>query len=611
MKGTIPRLAGAMALLLGSVSVVATSAPAAAQDTFEVSFDTFHDQLANYGDWVYSDRWGEVWVPADVPDDFRPYDTDGYWADTYEYGWYWQSNYEWGDIPFHYGRWVNDPDIGWLWIPGYVWSPAWVVWRSNGEYTGWMAMPPDEAFLGISGSFAFGGIGISLNFNDVRGEFGYSNWYGPGYGRDRFAANWVFIPTGHMADRDYHRYVAPRANYVTIINNTRNITNYTVVNNYVVNRSVNINMVQRAGGHPVMAVHASAVIKNPKFVERADTGRQIQLRQLKEMPHGNGGANSAPAPSTKVVQSLSTNMNLHRGNGQPPPHIYTRTTVESAPLLKKPGPEGGAMGSSGIPVQSNGASKTGPGGASYDYRRNNNGTMSGGASANGNNAAGNAQPNEISGPGHRHATSGEIEGGANGGNPNQGGNAIGGNGNGTMSGGASANGNGTSAEGNAQPSYAVAPKHGHGTNGEMGGGMNGGNSNQGGNAMGGNGNGTMSGGASANGNGTNAPGNAQPNYTTGPAHRHEASGEMGGGMNGANGGNPSQGGNAMGGGNAMNGGSQPANPPGPRGSGPGTGAINPSPAGSGTDRHGDHANPNGPNQSKERKKGDNPPPAPQ
>lgn len=75
-------------------------------------YNDFHDQLAQYGDWVYSDRWGEVWIPADVPDDFHPYSTAGHWVDTEDYGWIWQSDYRWGDIAFHYGRWVNDPYDG-------------------------------------------------------------------------------------------------------------------------------------------------------------------------------------------------------------------------------------------------------------------------------------------------------------------------------------------------------------------------------------------------------------------------------------------------------------------------------------------------------------------
>jgi hypothetical protein len=410
MNSIFPRIACAASLLLCSVSVDAISTPAAAQGSFQIGFDAFHDQLSNYGDWVYSDRWGEVWVPGDVPDDFRPYDTNGYWAYTDEYGWYWASNYEWGDIPFHYGRWVNDPDDGWLWIPGYVWSPAWVIWRNNGQYTGWMAMPPDDAFLGVNDAgigFSRGGVGISIDFNDMSGEYGYSRWYGRSYGRDRFAQNWVFIPTGHIADRDYHRYEAPRARYVTIMNNTRNITNYSVVNNYVVNRGVDFHAVQRAGGRPVVAVHASVVIHNPQFVVHADMGRQIQMQVRHDNPHGNGFANSAPQPSSRIVQSLSTNVNVHHGNGQAPAHLFTRTTVQNAPLKPSANGNGSPMGQHGNTMQ--GGAATGPNGNANDHRHDNNGAMTGGANANG--TPPNTPANSGAGPTHRTDTNGAMGGG--------------------------------------------------------------------------------------------------------------------------------------------------------------------------------------------------------
>jgi hypothetical protein len=199
-----------------------------------VSYQAFHRTLAGHGDWVYSDRWGEVWVPSDVPRSFHPYYTGGHWANTREYGWMWVSDYDWGDVAFHYGRWVNDPDDGWMWIPGYVWSPGWVVWRSNDHYTGWMPMPPDEGFLrGDTGAFS-----ISINFNRTDDYYGYSRWYGRSYDENRFASNWVFVGTGNLSDRDYRSHAVSGGSVVNIINTTTNVTNYTVVNNYVVNRSV-------------------------------------------------------------------------------------------------------------------------------------------------------------------------------------------------------------------------------------------------------------------------------------------------------------------------------------------------------------------------------------
>ena len=337
MKRHLRTAVYAAALLLGSVSVDAILSSASAQADVSVSFDSFHNQLAQYGDWVYSDRWGEVWVPGDVSDDFHPYGTRGHWVNTDEYGWTWVSGYEWGDIPFHYGRWVNDPDDGWMWIPGYVWSPGWVVWRNNGQYTGWMPMPPDDEFLGRGPSTSIGVSigGLSVRFNNTDDNYGYSRWYGRDYSQDRFASNWVFVGTGHIGETDYGRYQAPRSNYTTLIRDSHNITNYTVVNNYVVNRSVDPRTVQQAGGH-VQTVHASVVIKRPQFVARADAGSQVQARMRTERPRGTGLAGSAPKPTAAQIQSLSTKAPPAHG-GKPPAHLFTRDTVVKAPLAEKPG----------------------------------------------------------------------------------------------------------------------------------------------------------------------------------------------------------------------------------------------------------------------------------
>ena len=304
----------------------------------EVDFSYIHDQLAPYGDWVYSDRWGEVWLPNNVPDDFRPYDTNGYWADTDEYGLTWASDYEWGDIPFHFGRWVNDPDDGWLWIPGYVWSPGWVVWRSNDQYMGWMPMPPDEAFLEGTNdnlSFGFGNAGVSINFNDTNDYYGYSRWYGRDYDENRFASNWVFVGAGHVADRDFHSYVANKGtSFANIFRNTKNITNYAVVNDHVVNRSVDARQIERLSGHPVKVMKATEVMRKSDLITRANTGRQVQARMRQEIPHGSGVSNSAPKPTPAVVNTLSTHVAQH--NGRQPAHLFTKSTVSQAPLAVKP-----------------------------------------------------------------------------------------------------------------------------------------------------------------------------------------------------------------------------------------------------------------------------------
>ena len=321
----------ASAIALSAIPLVATTLPSPAQEV-TISFDAFHDALEGYGDWVYSDRWGEVWIPADVPDDFRPYYSDGHWVNTEEYGLLWVSSYDWGDIPFHYGRWVNDPDDGWLWIPGYVWSPGWVVWRSNDQYMGWMPMPPDEGFLFGTGDF--GAFGISVSFNWTDDYYGYARWYGRDYDENLFASNWVFVGAGDLFDNDYRGHAVTGINVINIMNSTTNVTNYTVVNNYVVNRSVDVKRIERAGGRPVPTVSAATVIKHPALITTADTGRAVQVRMREIQPRGTGVPNSAPKPSQEIVRTLSTRP-VER-HGHPPAHLFTQTTVVNAPL--KPAP---------------------------------------------------------------------------------------------------------------------------------------------------------------------------------------------------------------------------------------------------------------------------------
>ena len=320
---------------ISSVAIALATAPACAQmygmDQADsvISLDYFSDQLAPYGYWLYSDRWGLVWQPANVSYDFHPYFTAGHWIYTDEYGWYWQSQFPWGDIPFHYGRWVNDPDDGWLWIPGYVWSPGWVTWRSNGQYIGWMPMPPDDAFLEGRGDMGVGGIGLSFRFGlgQIGGLYGYSRWYGPRYNESLFAQNWVFVGFGQIASPSYRGVaITNPAQVVNLIHQTRNVTNYTVVNNYVVNRSVDVRAVERAAGHPVPAVPAVTIIRHPGLVATVTAGQRAQMRMRAIAPRGTGIADSAPPPPPRVVAKLSTRVPPPKP-GHAPVHLFTRATV--------------------------------------------------------------------------------------------------------------------------------------------------------------------------------------------------------------------------------------------------------------------------------------------
>jgi Family of unknown function (DUF6600) len=259
----------AAAVALSPIPLVATSAPAAAQVNVSVNigFDYFYDELAPYGEWNYHPRWGDVWRPVRVNRDFRPY-VRGYWVNT-EFGMTWESQDAWGDLTYHYGRWVYDPYDGWLWVPGYTWAPAWVVWRGDSRNIGWFPMPPDDRFLA--------GVEVyRTDWNWDRGYFGYSDWYGPSIATGLLAA-WTFVALDHFADRDYYRYVQPRTQIVNIVNNTTNITNYVTVNNRIVNRSVDVTLVERASGRRIERVEARQVVRAP--ITTVDAGRQVQVRE--------------------------------------------------------------------------------------------------------------------------------------------------------------------------------------------------------------------------------------------------------------------------------------------------------------------------------------------
>ena len=182
-----------------------TRTPASAQGPMpSVTYQTFYDDLSPYGDWIDYPEYGYVWHPRVA--DFRPYSTGGHWVWTDEYQWMWVSDYNWGWAPFHYGRWHYDDFYGWVWMPGYEWSPAWVEWRTGGDYYGWAPLGP--------------GINISLNFS-----FGQ---YSPPYDY------WSFVPRNYILSPRVYDYCVPRNRNTVVINNTTIINNYRRTNNVFV-----------------------------------------------------------------------------------------------------------------------------------------------------------------------------------------------------------------------------------------------------------------------------------------------------------------------------------------------------------------------------------------
>jgi hypothetical protein len=116
--------AGAMALAVPLAASIPLATPVSAAVNVGVSINmgTFYDRLSPYGDWVSFDG-RDVWVPARRHAQWQPY-TEGHWVYTQRYGWMWVSAEPFGWATYHYGRWGHADNIGWYWVPGYRWAPA-------------------------------------------------------------------------------------------------------------------------------------------------------------------------------------------------------------------------------------------------------------------------------------------------------------------------------------------------------------------------------------------------------------------------------------------------------------------------------------------------------
>jgi len=102
----------------------------------------FYDELAQYGAWVNYGKYGQVWYPTRVSENWRPY-VDGRWVPSDD-GWIFETDEPWGWAAYHFGNWMPTEEYGWVWAPGSTWYPATAAWRSNDDYIGWAPVPPPD-----------------------------------------------------------------------------------------------------------------------------------------------------------------------------------------------------------------------------------------------------------------------------------------------------------------------------------------------------------------------------------------------------------------------------------------------------------------------------------
>lgn len=100
----------------------------------------FYEDLAKYGEWVDYQKFGPVWRPSGVEENWRPY-VDGRWVPT-DQGYIFETQEPWGWAVYHFGNWMPTDAYGWVWAPGRTWYPNTVTWRTGDKYVGWAPIPP-------------------------------------------------------------------------------------------------------------------------------------------------------------------------------------------------------------------------------------------------------------------------------------------------------------------------------------------------------------------------------------------------------------------------------------------------------------------------------------
>jgi Family of unknown function (DUF6600) len=197
----------------------------------EVSVDFFYNNLSG-GNWIEVADYGYGWQPDLAVNDpnWRPY-ADGYWAYTDD-GWTWVSYEDFGWATYHYGRWARLADYGWIWFPGedLDWGPAWVSWRTGGDYVGWAPLPPRGPGVVYEGQPIGARVDIDFDIGPEYYNFIDARFIGEPVLRDR-----IFAPSQN----------------VTYINNTVNVTNITVQNNVVYNYGPDYNALSARSSRPI------------------------------------------------------------------------------------------------------------------------------------------------------------------------------------------------------------------------------------------------------------------------------------------------------------------------------------------------------------------------
>lgn len=240
----------------------------------DVSVDFFYNNLSG-GSWIEVGDYGYCWQPdvAVADSTWRPY-ADGYWAYTDD-GWTWISYEDFGWATYHYGRWVRLADVGWVWKPGYEWGPAWVSWRTGGNYIGWAPLPPETE--------------VVYESRPLSGHLDVEFDIGPGY--------YNFIDVRYIGEPVLRSRIVPYERNVTYINQTVNVTNITYKNKTVYNYGPDLNVVNQYSSRPIQRLK----LERQTNVDVTAAARSGNLFK----PQGNALVVAAPERINKPAREIA------------------------------------------------------------------------------------------------------------------------------------------------------------------------------------------------------------------------------------------------------------------------------------------------------------------
>ncbi len=329
-----------MKKILFALAMLAFGASALQQSKADVSIDLFYDNLSG-GNWIDVEGYGYGWQPDLAVNDtsWRPY-ADGYWAYTDD-GWTWISYEDFGWATYHYGRWANLADYGWVWFPGedLDWGPAWVSWRTGGDYVGWAPLPPRGPGIVYAGRPI--GPQVDIEFD-----------IGPEY--------YNFCEVRYIGEPVLRNYIAPPVQNVTYINNTVNVTNITVKNNVVYNYGPNYEVLSAHSARPIQRLN----IERQSAANLSEAAKSGALTKVQ----GNKLVVAAPpklakAPPTAKPPTVKTKVaqpKLNRGWAGVQNEAQLKQKIKTENPKNVPPPTGAAARAGGSPPTAAGASPTVP-----------------------------------------------------------------------------------------------------------------------------------------------------------------------------------------------------------------------------------------------------------